>query len=346
MTLARWRRTCAPPTTSVRDIAQILTNTGERVALIVDDQDTLLGTVTDGDLRRALLAELPPQTPVSGLMNPRPRTAPAGTPPDHLRRWIFAESLICLPLIAPDGRLVDVEFAFGDDHQSPHDDVHAVIMAGGRGSRLRPLTDATPKPLLPVNGQPILEHILRRMRDSGIETVHLAVNYRGEQIHDHFGDGSALGLSLHYLTEEQPLGTAGALSLLVNPPPLLLVSNADILTDLDYTRLITAHRSSGVTATACVREHVIQVPYGVATTHDGHLTDLTEKPHLTHSVLAGIYLLNRSTLVHLPHGQYTDMPDHLRTLLDAGHPIAAHPITGLWIDIGDHDSYARAQAHS
>jgi NDP-sugar pyrophosphorylase family protein len=216
-------------------------------------------------------------------------------------------------------------------------------MAGGLGTRLGDLTRDVPKPMLPVGSRPLLETIVRHIADQGFERLYLAVNYKAEQIENHFGDGSTLGLDIRYLREEQRLGTAGALGLLPQPPEQpLIVTNADLLTKEDFGSMVDRHAESGADATMAVRPYEMQVPFGVVRERDGQIESIDEKPLQRYVVSAGIYVLSPSTLALVPKGQALDMPALYDAIIARGLRARCHHVRSYWLDIGRLSDYERA----
>jgi NDP-sugar pyrophosphorylase family protein len=221
--------------------------------------------------------------------------------------------------------------------------IMAVIMAGGRGTRLGALTDECPKPMLRIGGRPILETILLNLREYGIEQVYLAVNYRAEMIEDYFGDGSRVGMRVDYLRERERLGTAGALSLLPSrPSETFVVMNGDVLTKVNVTQLLEFHRRASAVATMCVRQHDFHVPFGVVAVEGGNVLRIDEKPVRRDFVNAGLYAMEPVALDSVAAGTYLDMTTLLNSLIAAGHRAAAFPVSEYWLDVGQHADFERA----
>ncbi len=333
---------------SIREVMARIDANASGIAMVVDGDGRLRATFTDGDLRRAILAghELDDRamdlTAQRAERYTRPITAPVGTAADALLALMRTHSIRHVPLVDGDGRVADValQSSLLRDGDLP---VSAVVMAGGRGTRLRPLTEDVPKPMLPVGDQPLLERIVRRLRQAGIRQVVLTTHYKPEQIVDHFGDGSRFGVELDYIQEGEPLGTAGALSKLDDAAQPLLVMNGDILTEVDFRAFLDFHRSHDAALTVAVRKYDLQVPYGVVRTDDVWITDIEEKPRLRHFINAGIYLLEPDVWAMIPADEPYDMPQLIRQLTRDGRKVACFPVLEYWLDIGAVEDYQRAQ---
>jgi NDP-sugar pyrophosphorylase family protein len=221
--------------------------------------------------------------------------------------------------------------------------VHAVIMAGGFGKRLLPFTEELPKPMLSVDGRPLLERIVGRLRDSGIRQINVTTHFRPEKIVEHFGDGEAFGVDISYVNEDRPLGTGGALGLMPVPDETTLVINGDVLTQVDFRTMLMYHRHHQADMTVAVSQYEIAVPYGVVECEGPQICRLQEKPQLNVLVNAGIYLLEPSVYRFVTNGEALQMTDLITRLLDAGRSVISFPIFEQWLDIGQHADYARAQ---
>jgi len=218
-----------------------------------------------------------------------------------------------------------------------------VIMAGGFGTRLRPLTDDTPKPMLPIGGKPLMERTIEGLQKSGISRINVTTHYLQEKITRYFGTGSRFGVELRYVSEDEPLGTAGALRLMEDVNEPLLVMNGDILTKVDFRSLLKFHQEQKAALTVAVRQYDVQVPYGVIEAEKGIVTGLQEKPRFNFLVNAGIYLLEPSARRCIPDGEPYDMTDLIAHLLERGETVAGFPIMEYWLDIGKHDDFRKAQ---
>lgn len=339
------------PSTSIRDAMAVIDRNGEGIALVVDADRRLIGTVTDGDVRRVILAGIDLDGAVGALVEHKadlirsvpatPVVASPGMAPAELLQRMTASGVRQLPVVDDEGRVVDVVL-FGDligDAQAP---LSAVVMAGGSGTRLRPLTADTPKPMLPVGGRPLLEHIIDQLRTAGISSVNLTTHYRAEQIVDHFGDGSRFGVDIQYVTEDRPLGTAGSLSAIEADGPLV-VMNGDILTAVDFRALSRFHLEHQADMTVGVRVHELRLPFGVVETNGVEVERITEKPAVRHLVNAGIYVLSPAARAAVTPGEPQSMVDLIERLLADGRRVIAFPIHEDWLDIGDPSAYEEAQ---
>ena len=332
------------PDLTVVDALRIIDSTRLQIALVVDEAGRLLGTVSDGDVRRALLAGTALTSPVSAIMFRKPTTAPPEADRETLLALMQSKVLRQIPIVDAEGRVVDLESIMDLlAHKALPNAV--VLMAGGRGQRLRPLTDLCPKPLLRIGDKPILEIILENFVAQGFRNFFISINYMGEKVVEHFGDGSRFGVSITYLREDEPLGTAGALTLLPETPQLpFLVMNGDLLTKVNFEHLLDFHTSQVAEATMCVRPYTSQIPYGVVHVEDHQLVRLEEKPSQTVFVNAGIYALSPSALPLVPKGAAFDMPMLFEALMAQKRRALAFPVREYWIDIGRMGDYEQAQS--
>ena len=339
---------CLPATTTFRDAIDHIDKHGKGIILITDGQGVLVGTITDGDVRRWILLGQSLDTSVAGLLEqkkhspyPRPVTAPVGSSSAFLLKLMQDKVLHQIPLVDKHDRVVDLVTM---DELLPGQrlPLQAVIMAGGFGTRLRPLTADMPKPMLPVGDRPLLELILRQLQASGIRRVNVTTHYMAEKIVEHFGNGDKFGVEMNYVAEDKPLGTAGALGLLESPEETLLVMNGDILTDVDLRALLSYHQEHEATLTVGVRKYEVKVPYGVIESDGPLVRKIVEKPSLTFFVNAGIYLLEPRAHGFIPAGQRFDMTDLIGRLIQEKHKVACFPILEYWLDIGRHGDYDQA----
>ena len=334
---------------SIRDAIACIDSGGKGIALIVDSEQRLVGTVSDGDVRRAMLAGENLDTGVQVLLDAKqsgpyakPITASIDTPAENILALMQEYVISQVPLLDEEGRVVEVAL-MEEMLPEPATPLQAVIMAGGEGIRLRPLTEDVPKPMLPVGDRPLMELVIEQLRNSGIEQINISTRYLGDKIKTHFGNGNALGVELNYVTEDRPLGTAGALGLMEHPNTPLLVINGDILTRLDFRAMLAFHRKHQAELTVAVRQFDMQVPYGVVDCNGPFVKEVREKPACRFFVNAGIYLLEPHVLSCIPNGERYDMTDMIQQLLDEGRTVANFPIMEYWLDIDKHDDYKRAQ---
>ena len=288
---------------------ECIDRSGKGIALVLNDDGCLMATITDGDIRRAVLAGIDLNLAITNLLESRgaafrgtPVTKPMGTPDDVLLHTMTEKGLRQIPLIDEDGRVANL-ILLSDLVKEYELPLRAVVMAGGFGTRLRPLTDDVPKPMLPLGTRPLLELIVEQLRDAGIRQVNVATHYKGDVIANHFKDGQDFGVDIRYVKEDQPLGTAGALSLLEESDEPLLVINGDILTRVDFRSMLNFHREHAADLTVAVKQYEFSVPYGVVMTDGVAVTGISEKPIVKQFINAGIYLLNPAVQLIIPNGQ-------------------------------------------
>jgi dTDP-glucose pyrophosphorylase/CBS domain-containing protein len=341
---------CVTTDVSVERAMLIIDRDGEGATLVIDENVRLLGTLTDGDIRRGLLNGVEMSAPVSRLLEAKsktkfaiPVTAPAGTPDDELLRLMNENSIRHIPMLNESGQVVDLGLlrTLVLDQVLP---LTGVVMAGGRGERLRPLTADMPKPMLTVGDKPLLERIVEQMQQSGIGRVCVTTHYKPEKITSHFGDGAEFGVTIDYVTEDQPLGTAGALRLLDRQSSTLLVVNGDILTRVDFRAMLDYHRESAGALTIGVRKHETTLPFGVVQCEGSQVTGIVEKPRSEVLINAGIYLVEPALLPMIPEGRRYDMTDLIRAALESGLRVEAFPIREFWLDVGRPEDYRQAEA--
>jgi dTDP-glucose pyrophosphorylase len=328
-------------TTSIFETIRAIGDGNLQVALVCRD-GKLLGTATDGDIRRAILASIPLNSPISVVMNRTPITAPVGISNMAALTLMRQRSIHQLPILDADGKVVEVKLI--DDLAVPSQSDHwVVLMAGGLGSRLRPLTDDIPKPLIRIGDKPILETVLTGFIKAGFGKFYISVNYKAEMIREYFGDGSAWGVEISYLDESNRLGTAGALSLMPERPMQpFFVMNGDLLTTVNFEQMLKYHREHHAFSTVCVREHSITVPFGVVEFDDHRLLGIREKPTQKFFVNAGVYLLDPGVLDHLDANEAVDMPSLIERTIAKGKASVVFPLREYWIDVGQLGDLQRA----
>jgi dTDP-glucose pyrophosphorylase len=339
-----WRSTLITPADSILRAIEVIDAAGLQIALVIDPAGHLLGTVTDGDVRRGLLRGVDLAQPVREVMNRQPLTATSAMSRNQRLELMRRRGVSHLPVLDESARLVNLEsdaelFEVGE---RPN---WVVLMAGGLGQRLRPLTEDIPKPLLPVGDRPLLEIIIDRFVSQGFRKFFIAVNYRAEMVEAHFADGARFGAEIRYLREPEPLGTAGALGLIEERPTApVIVMNGDLLTTVNFGRLEEFHLEHAADLTLCVRRYVHQIPYGVAEIRDNQVVSIKEKPSHECFISGGIYVVSPAVHDLLRPVRHLDMPDLMSRLIAERRRVTAFPVTEYWIDIGRIEDLERARA--
>ena len=335
---------------SIKDAIVCIDSNIAKVALVVDDQFRLLDTITDGDVRRAVLAGEALDCPVSVLRDrkaannhPEPITGFITATRTALLKIMREGSVRQLPLLDEDMRVVGLT-TMNELAPTSELPLRAVVMAGGYGKRLRPLTDETPKPMLPVGNRPLLEVIIQQLHKAGIRDVNLTTHYKRDAITNHFGDGSEFGVNIEYIEEDDPMGTAGAIGRIDDSDDVLLVINGDILTGMDFKAMTDFHLEHEAMMTVAVREHELQLPYGVVHGNGVIITEIVEKPVIRNFVNAGVYLLNPEVRRKIPRTKPYDMPELIEMLIRDHGRVVSFPIHEYWLDIGEAGDYAKAMA--
>lgn len=344
--MQNWESTLVRSDTTLAEAVKIIDKSGWRIALVVDENNRLLGTLTDGDVRRALLNNVSLSSNVDSVMCSAPQTAPAGLTSEKLLSIMERRELLQLPIVDDEGRVIDLKGLHALIGPKPLNNP-VFLMAGGFGTRLYPLTENCPKPLLKVGGKPILEIIIDSFIKCGFHRFFISTHYLPEMIREYFGDGSKWGVTIKYVHEENPLGTGGALGLLPHEEidDFMIMMNGDLLTKLDYRGLIDFHKEHLGAATMCVREYDYQVPYGVIKSN-GHLIEsMMEKPVYNFYINAGIYLLSPDLVKSVSKEECVDMPTLLSQQIEKGNLVNMYPIHEYWLDIGRMEDFQRAQDH-
>ena len=338
-----WKKSVIFSQASIRDALQIMDKSSLQIVFVVDAENHLLGVVTDGDVRRSILRGEELSTPVARIMNDHPITAQQGADRAELLRLMKAKTVRQIPLVDEEKRLVGL-VQMEELLYRPQRGNAVVLMAGGLGTRLRPLTDKIPKPLLKVGAKPILETILESFLDAGFHRFYFAVNYKSQMIEDYFGDGSRFGAEIKYLHENKRMGTAGALYFLPEAPKEpILVMNGDLLTKVDFGELLDYHIEQGAAATMAVREYNYQVPYGVIDFDGEQIEAIREKPSYSFFVNAGIYALSPEAVARVDKEEFFDMPQLFEALISEGKKTTVFPVREYWLDIGRIADFERAQ---
>jgi len=336
-----WKNILVSPLSNIQDVLKVIDSEALQLALVVDLDNRLLGTVTDGDIRRALISDVPLSQPISEIMFTTPTTVDFSTSKAQILELMNAKQLHSIPIL-DDGIVIGLETIHHLTQKAKYDNP-VFLMAGGFGTRLKPLTDKCPKPLLKVGDKPILETVLLSFIKSGFHNFYISTHYLPEMIQEYFGDGTKWGISINYVHEEEPLGTGGALGLLPDDLPDLpvLMMNGDVLTKVNLEALLAFHNENNANATMCVREYEYQVPFGVIESEGNIIKSMVEKPVQRFHVNAGIYVVGRKIIEQVNNNEVVDMPTLLERYL--GNDVLMFPFHEYWLDIGRMDDFNRAQ---
>ncbi|NQU61764.1 MAG: CBS domain-containing protein [Rhodospirillales bacterium] len=338
-----WQATLIAPGKTVRDAIETIQNSGGQICLVAGDDRVLLGTITDGDVRRGLLNGLDLDTPVEKVMNKKPHSISPNADPAKVQALMKKDLLRQIPAVDEQGRVVGLYHINDFESGQISRNNWVVLMAGGLGTRLKPLTEDNPKPLLPVGDKPILETILEGFIEQNFRKFYISVNYKAAAIKVHFGNGEKWGVEIRYLEEKTRLGTAGALQLIPETPDHpLFVMNGDLLTRVNFQDLLEYHLGHDAKATMCVREYDLQVPFGVVDIKNNRIQDIDEKPLQRFFINAGIYVLDPDLIGLIPEGKQFDMTDLFGRAAEEGHSTAAFPIHEYWLDVGRIDDLEQA----
>lgn len=332
--MENWRNTLIPPNLKIHEAIEIIDRNSQQIAIVADEEGKLLGTVTDGDIRRGILKGIPMNCPISQVMNPHPIKIPKLTDRKSILNLLRVNQVRHLPVVDDEGRVVGIERLDELLTESRREN-WVVVMAGGLGKRLGALTDHCPKPMLKVGRKPVLETILEQFIRQGFSRFCFSVNYKAEQVKEYFGDGSRWNVEIHYIDESKRMGTAGSLSLFpFEAREPMIVINGDILTKLSFAQLIDFHLEHQVKATIAVTTYDYQVPYGVIKANRDRLIGFEEKPVYASFINAGIYVLNPEILGYIPQNSRYEMNSLFEKMLQNDEPVCIFPIREYWIDIG------------
>ncbi|MCY9826427.1 nucleotidyltransferase family protein [Vibrio chagasii] len=337
-----WKTIAVSSTDTIRKAMIIIDSGALKFAVVTDANNTLLGTITDGDIRRALIAGANMEDIITSVYNPKPYSINKNTGLSNIKKYLVENGLTVVPIVDGD-KIVGLHtlqsLLIAQKKENP-----VFIMAGGFGTRLKPLTDNTPKPMLEVGGVPMLERLIKQFKNDGFYKFFISTHYLPEVIQSYFGDGESLGVQIEYVFEENPLGTGGALGLLpkhkINLP--LIMINGDVLTKLSFKGLLEKHQQSKCIATMCVREYEYKLPYGVVDSANQLVVGFVEKPTYKFLVNAGIYVIEPALLEMLPRNTKIDMPTLLENNLE--HGIYSSVFHDYWLDIGKMEDFKRAQS--
>lgn len=328
---------------SIKEALQIIDKGAIRIAIVLDEDQKVIGTLTDGDIRRGLLNGLNLESTIDNLYFKTPTLANINDSKELIIQKAISKKLYQIPIVDNDGKLVDIE-DLATLLKITTKRNRVILMAGGLGTRLRPLTEEIPKPLLKVGNKPILETIIENFAKYGFVNITISVNYKADMIKEYFGDGSNLGVNIDYIQETKRLGTAGALSLIKNrPQEPFFVMNADLLTNVNFSHLLDFHSFENSVATMCVREYDYQVPYGVIETNGSDITSIKEKPIQSFFVNAGIYTLSPQVFELIPKNEFYDMPTLFEKLIEKKLKTISFPVHEYWMDIGRISDFEQAQ---
>lgn len=328
------------PDASVQEAFEAVAAGGSGIAAVVDAEGRVVGAVTDGDVRRATLRGVSMTAPVAEILSAAPVLVRAQDGDDLVRERLLALGVPAVVAVDEEGRLAGLRRA-ADVAAAAVRPAVGVLMVGGRGERLRPLTDKMPKPLLRIGGSAIVERLIEAFRRAGVEDVYLTLNYMAEHFEDRLGDGAAHGVRLHYVRETEAMDTAGSLSLLPPQTRPLLVSNGDLVTTVDFAAMVDFHRFHRAAITVAGVEYAATVPYGVLRTADHHLLHIEEKPTTRQLVSGGMYVLSPEVLRYVPAGQRFSMPDLIAAVLRDGLTVTVFPVLERWSDIGTREEFER-----
>ena len=337
-----WRKAILPASATIQEVIRNMNMSSLRIVLVANVRGELEGTVSDGDIRRGLLRGLDLSSPVESVIHRGALVVPPVMGRDMVLQLMVANKIQQIPVVDEQQRIMGLH-VWDEITTPPTRPNRMVIMAGGKGTRLRPLTENCPKPLVQVAGKPMLEHIIERGKLEGFSDFVLAVHYLGHMIEDYFGNGARLGVSIEYLREESPLGTAGALGLLSpRPDEPFLVTNGDVVTDIHYGDLLDFHNRLEAIATMAVRAHEWQHPYGVVQTRGVDIVGFEEKPISRSHINAGVYVLSPEALDELSDGTHCDMPTLFEQLQTKSKRTVAYPMHEPWLDVGRPDDLEKA----
>lgn len=336
-----WRKILLNEQQTLLETMQIIDKTSLQFAVVINEKNELLGTVTDGDIRRGILRGEGLEVPISTIMNNTPFTAKYGLSANYYQQLMRENQLKQLPIINDMNEVVDILFL--DKFELMSNTNPVVLMLGGLGTRLRPLTNDTPKPMLKVGGKPILETIIEGFKQYGYTNFILSVNYKKEVIQSYFQNGESFDVNITYVEEKKRMGTAGALSLIPNiPNQPIFVMNGDLLTQVNFEQLMQYHEESQSIATMCVREYEYQIPYGVVEMAGTNFLSIKEKPIHKSFVNAGIYILSPEAFDYIPDNKFYDMPELFQRLVSLEKKTTVFPIREYWLDIGQMNDFEKA----
>jgi len=327
---------------TIREALKIIDQGAMKIAIVLDENEKLIGTISDGDIRRGLLKGVSLEDSVEDIFFKHPTVAKINDTKEHLLKIALEKKIQQILIVDQDNTVVGIK-EIEELIRPVIKPNKVVLMVGGLGTRLKPLTDQIPKPMLKVGNKPILQTIVEKFAEYGFVNIVMCVNYKSHIIEDCFGDGSAFGLNIEYILEEQRMGTAGALSLLTSiPSEPFFVMNGDLLTNVNFEHFLDYHNSQNAMATMGVREYDFQVPYGVVNIHNGKITTIVEKPVHKFFVSAGIYILDPKVIEMIPKDEFYDMPTLFEKIIVQDENAVSFPIHEYWLDIGRMEEFEKA----
>lgn len=340
----KYKKILIPKTITIKEALKTIDEVALKIAIVQNVDSIVIGTISDGDIRRAILNGKSLDDTIEDVYFKNPTICNVNTPIEKIIQIAISKKLYQIPIVDDEGRLVRIE-DLGNMLNLKRRPNKVILMAGGLGTRLRPLTEDTPKPLLQVGGKPILETIIENFAKYGFKDIIISVNYKSEKIIEHFKDGSDFGVNIEYIHENKRLGTAGALSLLKeNPKEPFFVMNGDLLTNVNFMHMLDFHSFENAMATMCVREYDFQVPYGVIEVEDHNITSIKEKPVHKFFVNAGIYIISPKAIDEIPYDEFYDMPTLFERLIEKNEKVLSFPIHEYWLDIGRMSEFEQAQS--
>tara|TARA_B100001113_G_scaffold1182_2_gene1068 strand:- start:4192 stop:5238 length:1047 start_codon:yes stop_codon:yes gene_type:complete len=327
---------------SILEVMKIIDESSKQIAIVIDENNKLLGTISDGDIRRALLKNIPLTESVKEIYFKTPTVASINDSREEIINICKVKKIHQIPIVDSKGNLVGLEIL--DELISKEKKLNKVVlMVGGLGTRLQPLTENIPKPMLEVGNKPILQTIVEKFAEYGYLDIVMCINYKSHVIKDYFGDGAEFGVNIEYVSEKDRMGTAGALSLLKDKPQEpFFVMNGDLLTNVNFEHLHDFHISNNSIGTMCVRDYDFQVPFGVVSIKDTKILSIDEKPKHKFFVNAGIYMFDPEILDYIPKNEFYDMPTLFKKLIDKNKKVISFPLREYWLDVGRIEEYEKA----
>lgn len=337
-----WRKSIMSPNSKIGEVVKNLQENSIKIVLIANKSGVLKGTICDGDIRRALLKGLVMNSPIDAVIQTNSFTVPPDMDREQVSQLMIAKKIQQIPIVDENHHIVGL-YLWDEISVSQARSNIMVIMAGGMGVRLRPETDNMPKPLVRIGSKPMLEHIIDRAKLEGFKKFIISVHYLGHMIEEYFGNGEAFGVEIKYISEDIPLGTAGALSLITDlPSEPFVVTNGDIITDIKYGEIIDFHLRYSAIATMAVKSHEWRHPFGVVKIDGLDIIGFEEKPVARTNINAGVYVLDPDALKILKHNERADMPNLFQNLKLNGYRTIAYPMHEPWLDVGRPDDLVQA----